>query len=233
MIPRPSWLDRVVTNLEAAPADFFTRGRPVLERPRHSAVLVLVGPDPQEPAEQAVVLTERAGTLRSHAGQISFPGGRVDGSDAGPQEAALREAREEIGLDPSQVEVVATLPEIPVSPSNSLVTPVLAWWHTPGAIQVNSADEVAAVVCVPIADLAAAHNRFSVTRPGGARGVAFEVGDLFIWGFTAGLLDRLLDLAGLERPWDASVLREVPDRVRGRKMAGPPSPPLVDGEAGR
>lgn len=192
-------------------------------------MLVLVGPTPGHPHEQSLILTERAHGLRSHAGQIAFPGGRVDPTDDGPVAAALREAHEEVALDPGGVDVVATLPQVHVPVSQSVVTPVLAWWHNPSVLRVNSPVEVAAVTQVPIAELTDPANRFTVTHQVGYRGVGFEVAGLFVWGFTAALIDRLLVLGGLERPWDPEVTRPLPDRVSaGRAPMTPDVTPRED-----
>jgi 8-oxo-dGTP pyrophosphatase MutT (NUDIX family) len=170
---------------------------------RHSAVLVLFGDGPD------LLFIERAATLRSHAGQPAFPGGAQDPEDAGAVAAALREAQEEVGLDPASVEVLGTLPDLWLPPSGFVVTPVIAWWREPHAVQVVDEAEVAAVARVPIAELADPANRLRVTHPSGWIGPAFDVRGLLVWGFTAGLTDRLLALGGWELPWDPSVVREL------------------------
>lgn len=213
MTDRPAWLDRARDAAGRAPKDFFSRHRPAGVGHRESAVLMLVGPRPEHPGEQILVLTERAHGLRSHAGQIAFPGGRVDPTDDGPIAAALREAGEEIALEPAGVEVITTLPQVHVPVSSSVVTPVLAWWHAPSPVRVNSPAEVARVEQVPLTELLDPVNRFTVTHRVGYRGVGFEASGLFVWGFTAALIDRLAVLGGLERPWDPHVTRPLPDRV--------------------
>ncbi|MEZ5096320.1 MAG: NUDIX domain-containing protein [Nocardioides sp.] len=77
-----------------------------------------------------LLLTERAHHMRSHPGQVSFPGGSLDPGET-PRAAALREAEEETGLDPTGIEVFAELPELYLPPSNFAVTPVLGWWARP------------------------------------------------------------------------------------------------------
>lgn len=178
---------------------------------RASAVLMLFGEGPDGPD---VLLIERARAMRSHAGQPAFPGGAVDAGDAGPAATALREAVEETGLDPAGVEVVATLPELYLPPSRYLVTPVLGWWARPSPVRPVDAAEVASVHRVPLAQLVDPANRLSVREPrSGHTGPAFTVAGLLVWGFTGGLLDRLLHGAGLDRPWDRSRLRELPRDV--------------------
>jgi 8-oxo-dGTP pyrophosphatase MutT (NUDIX family) len=181
--------------------------------PRRSAVLLLFGHDGVGPD---VLLTERSATLRSHAGQVSFPGGRLDREDAGPREAALREAEEETGLDPRGVEVAGTLPDLYLPPSDYAVTPVVAWWRSPSPVSVVDPAEVARVVRAPVRELVDPGNRFRVTHPSGYVGPGFRVRGLFVWGFTAGLLSRVLALAGLEEPWDAGRIEPMPWSGVGR-----------------
>jgi 8-oxo-dGTP pyrophosphatase MutT (NUDIX family) len=158
-----------------------------------------------------VLLIERSALLRSHAGQPAFPGGGIDDGDAGPVAAALREAEEETGLDPAGVEVLAVLPELWVPPSGNAVTPVLAWWREPSEVHAADRREVASVSRVPIADLVDPANRVQIRHPSGTLGPAFEVADLLVWGFTAGVLARLITLAGWERPWDRDRVAELPE----------------------
>lgn len=176
-----------------------------------------------------LLLIERSATLRSHAGQPAFPGGALDPSDDGPVAAALREAGEETGLDPAGVDVLATLPALAVPPSGYVTVPVLAWWREPTAVAPVDPDEVAAVVRVPLAELVEPVNRVVVRHPSGHLGPAFEVGGLLVWGFTAGLIDRLLALGGWERPWRPAPVRNLPSAVRrsAARPAGPvaPTPP--------
>lgn len=173
---------------------------------RASAVLILIadgegGPD--------VLLIEKAATLRNHAGQPAFPGGGAEPGDADPCATALREATEEVGLDPAGVRVVASLPVLYLAPSGYVVTPVLAFWHTPGPVGVNDPGEVARVVRIPIADLADPAHRFRVRHPSGYTGAAFGVAGMVVWGFTAGLLTMLLEWGGWTQPWDDSDVRDL------------------------
>jgi hypothetical protein len=108
------------------------------------------------------------------------------------------------------VQVFASLPALYLPPSGFVVTPVLGWWHTPSPVHVVDPREVASVHRVPLADLLAPANRLRVRHPSGYVGAAFRLGDLLVWGFTAGLLDRLLRLAGWEQPWDHSDPEDLP-----------------------
>lgn len=192
---------------------------------RRSAVLMLFGPSGTSPLTADgvggvdVLLTERSSTLRSHAGQISFPGGAVDAGDDGPVGAALRESVEEVGLEPAGVDVVGTLPELYLSPSGNAVVPVLAWWREPGPVSVVDPAEVARVERVALTQLLSPSNRFTVVGPTGFTSPGFAVDGLFVWGFTALLLDAVLELAGLTLPWDARVRRRIPRNVRPGVLA--------------
>lgn len=153
-----------------------------------------------------VLLTVRADGLRSHPGQVAFPGGSVDPGE-GLRACALREAEEETGLDPSGVVVLGELPDLYLPPSGYLVTPVLAWEPEPGPVDVRDPGEVAAVVRVPVAELVDPAARVRVRhRPSGFVGPAFEVRGLLVWGFTGMLLASVLRLAGWERPWDQTAV---------------------------
>ena len=184
---------------------------------RTSAVLVLLGEGADGPD---LLLIQRAADMRSHPGQPAFPGGAVDPGDAGPISAALREAEEETGLDPSGVEVFATLPDLWLPPSGFVVTPVLGWWRTPSPVYAAAPAEVAAVHRVPVAELTDPGNRLVVTHPSGYVGPAFKVRGMLVWGFTAGLLDRLLAISGWEVPWDRDRTEPLPASALGESTGG-------------
>lgn len=200
---RPDWLWPLVTAAHRAAAGELSRqGAPEGARGRESAVLLLFGE--AAAGDPDVLLIERAHTLRSHAGQPAFPGGGIDTGDGGPVAAALREAEEETGLDPSGVDVLTALPKLWLPPSSHLVTPVLAWWRAPTPVRAADPAEVASVHRVRLADLVDPDNRLQVSHPSGHVGPAFMVNGLVVWGFTAGILSAVLDAAGLSRPWDRS-----------------------------
>jgi 8-oxo-dGTP pyrophosphatase MutT (NUDIX family) len=174
---------------------------------RASAVLIALT---ETAAGPGILLIERAADMRTHAGQVAFPGGAADPDDPHRVATALREAEEAVGLDPASVHVVAELPPIFVPPSGFVVTPVLAWWSEPHPVTAVDPAEVADVAIVAIAELAEPANRFRVRHPSGGLGPGFAVGGLFIWGFTAGLLDRLLAYGGWARAWDDTRARPLP-----------------------
>jgi len=211
--PQPPWMAHLVTQLGQQDPDFFSRFLPPDEGGRASAVLILFGPNPE--GGEDVVLTERSHSMRSHAGQVSFPGGAIDLVDSGPVSAALREAHEEVGLEPAGVQVVAELPALYLPPSNFVVTPVLAWWAHPSPISVIDHLEVARVLRAPLSELTDPARRFTVSHPSGFLGPAFDVDGLLVWGFTAGLLSKVIELAGLERSWDRDDHRPLPAHLIG------------------
>ncbi len=197
--PVPAWLRELAAaaqTLEVSPQLV-----PPAAGGRASAVLVLFGAGPAGPDLLFIV---RSAGLRLHAGQPAFPGGAVDAGDAGPVAAALREAAEEVGLDPAGVNVVGTMPEAFIPPTGFRVVPVLAWWRQPGVVAPVDTGEVAAVARVSVAELADPAARLMTRGPGGFLLPAFRVRGMLIWGFTAALVDRLLALAGWERAWDAT-----------------------------
>lgn len=125
-----------------------TPQRTVVEDARAAAVLIPV----VEAREPNLILTVRTDTVGTHKGQISFPGGSVDATDGSRMQAALRETHEEIGLDPSFVEVLGELDTFPTFVSGYVVTPFVGWLQRSPELRANPA-EVAEVLYVPISDL--------------------------------------------------------------------------------
>lgn len=200
---------------------------------RPAAVLILFGVLDDRPAHRHaravpsdldVLLVGRATSLTHHPGQVSFPGGRIDPADTGPAAAAVREAVEETGLDPAGVEVLGVLDDLPLPVSNHRVTPVLAWWAQPSAVEVVDHGESAAVFRVPVADLLDPANRRTcvlqqsrtITRTPAfllRRPVPDRPGDdraEVVWGFTALVLDRLFDELGWTEVWDRTTTVPAP-----------------------
>jgi 8-oxo-dGTP pyrophosphatase MutT (NUDIX family) len=215
----PEWLEPVrkgVRTITAADISRFVP--PEGSGARKGAVLMLFGEGPLGPD---LLLTERAHDMRSHPGQVSFPGGSIDPTDASPEAAALREAEEETGLEPVGVEVFGTLPELWLPPSNFAVTAVLGWWAEPSKVHVVDPGEVNAVLRVPIEELLDPQHRVTVVHPMGFSSPGFLIGDdkdLILWGFTAGIINKLFDHVGWTRPWDPSVEQQLPDYMLGLRQ---------------
>ena len=206
---RPPWLDPLTAALsEPSRVDPIVAIRPGVGA-RAAAVLILIAEGPEGPE---ILFVERASTMRTHAGQIAFPGGAADPGDVDLADTALREAEEETGVDRSGIEVLGMLPPAHVDVSGFDVTAVIAWWREPGAVVAVDPREAASAPIVPVSRLTDPAHRARVHHPSGYTGPAFEVDDHLIWGLTAHLLDGVLDLAGWQRPWDDSRTLPIPDR---------------------
>ena len=210
----PAWLLPMATAaLSVEPAQL-SRFTPPGEGERSSAVLVLFGEGDRGPD---ILLIQRAANMRTHAGQPAFPGGGLEPGESSIA-AALREANEETGLDPAGVDVLAELPALFIPFSGFAVVPVLAWWRESSAVAPGDPAEVAAVVRVPLSEIVDPANRVAVTHPSGWTGPGYEVAAredapaMLVWGFTAGLLTRLLELGGLlpQLALAAMPMRPVP-----------------------
>jgi 8-oxo-dGTP pyrophosphatase MutT (NUDIX family) len=163
----------------------------VREGLRDAAVLI---PVVDRGAEATVLLTQRTETLRSHSGQVAFPGGRIDPTDASPEDAALRETFEEIGVPASAIEVIGRMPDY-VTGSGYRIVPVLGIVTPPFEIAINE-HEVDAVFEVPLGFLMTAvnHNRESRIWQGRERFYyTMPYGERFIWGVTAGIIRTLYE----------------------------------------
>ena len=162
---------------------------------RDAAVLIPVvdhGP------EATVILTKRAETLTDHSGQVAFPGGRIDPTDASPEAAALREAEEEIGLDPGHVEIVGRMPDY-VSGSGYRIAPVLSIVRPGFRLSINE-HEVDAAFEVPLRFLMDPANHTQDSREfDSRRWVYYDMpyGGQRIWGVTAGIIRTLYERLSL------------------------------------
>jgi len=161
---------------------------------RKAAVLICLF---EQDAETHIIFIRRASTLRSHSGEVAFPGGSVDLGDASPVLTALREAEEEIGLDPSRVEVLGVLSPVFTVVSNFLITPVVAFLPKgPGSLrlQTSEVDELLVFPLPGLADPTIYHTE-EWTRGSLTRTVYFyDYGETRIWGATARILTILLDV---------------------------------------
>ncbi len=154
-----------------------------------------------ESPEPFLVFTVRASDLSRHAGEISFPGGLLDPGES-LREAALREASEEIGLDPESVEVVGALPAVHTFVSGILVVPFVGMLSEPPTFDVN-VGEIAEVLTFPVARLLDVERSVEISRDAGQvwRGFAYELDGHTIWGATGWMLHTLLEVVRKEAPW--------------------------------
>ena len=189
--------------------------------PREASVLLLFGSMDDRPAsfqrtivpkELDILLTQRSMALRNHPGQVSFPGGGREPADDDSVACAIRETQEETGVDPAGIIPLGSLPELPLPVSNFRVTPVLGWWQYPN--EMITTEEATRVFRVPVGDLvdpklrvtAIATDRSAKQRFGTP---AFTVGGTLVWGFTAMILDRVLELLGWAEPWDPRYTLDI------------------------
>ena len=236
----PSWLRPLVDNVGQVP-EAFRRRLPadvlamvtvakatasLRNDGRDAAVLVLFSGPPSAqtnsrapdsvPESADLLLTVRASTLRHHAGQAAFPGGASDPADHGPVGTALREAREETGIDIDRLHPLATMERTFIAPSGFHVVPVLAYSADPGPVAVVDQAETAIVARVPLRAFINPANRLMVYRDSLTRrfaGPAFLLNEMLVWGFTGQVISAMLDVAGWAKPWDTGDIRELDDAM--------------------
>ena len=182
---------------------------------RAAAGLVLLYPSASDDDVVQFVLTVRAGELDQHANQVSLPGGSVDPGE-GVEEAALREASEEIGVDPTSVRVVGTLSRLYIPVSDFVLHPVIGVAQTCPTFR-PSLEEVGRLLEVPLRDLVAQGPRRGYRWRSGRQIYVpyFELGGERVWGATAMVLSELRAAIGTPAgdPWDSSM-------APGPKVAG-------------
>jgi 8-oxo-dGTP pyrophosphatase MutT (NUDIX family) len=227
----PSWLQPLVENVDdvrgayrrRVPAEVLAMitEAAVAGTKRDAAVLVLFSGPPDgaagsPPHDADLLVTVRASTLRHHAGQAAFPGGASDPGDDGPVETALREAREETGIDTSRLYPLATMERMFIPPSGFHVVPVLAYSPDPGPVAVVDEAETAIVARVPVRAFINPENRLMVYRQTKTRkfaGPAFLLNEMLVWGFTGQVISAMLDVAGWAQDWDTDNLLELDDAM--------------------
>ena len=179
--------------LKRAPPTYAVYGDDGTEgRAAASTVAAVLVPIVVHPPGLTVLFTQRTPHLRSHSGQVAFPGGRAEPGDASLERTALRETEEEIGLDPAAVEILARLPDYRTR-TGYVVTPVVGLLTAPLVLKPDPR-EVAEVFEVPLEFLLDERNRQRRTREFQGQQVGyyvFEYERRVIWGATAGMLVNL------------------------------------------
>jgi len=163
-----------------------------VDREVAATVAAVLVPIVSHGAGLTLLLTQRTAHLKAHSGQVAFPGGRAEAGDASPEDTALRESQEEIGLARERVEVLARLPEY-FTRTGYRVTPVVGLLQPPLELRPDP-NEVEAVFEVPLAFLLDVSNHRRQTREYQGRTVGFyemPYGDRYIWGATAGMIVNL------------------------------------------
>jgi len=194
--PRHELTDWRVLGIDAERSARLVRHFP--KDPVPAAVLV---PLVDRPDGMTVLLKQRASQLARHAAQIAFPGGRVDDTDADVASAALREAQEEIGLEPARVQVFGYLPDHVVI-SGFRVTPVLGLVTPPFSLELNP-HEVAGVIEVPLDHvLDSANHKARLRKVGDEEMLLYDIPwqGQNIWGATAGMLLTFVRMLAEETP---------------------------------
>lgn len=139
----------------------------------------------------SLLFTKRAADLEEHAAQISFPGGAVEATDPDLEAAALRETREEIGIEVGELRVVTALPCQPVL-NTWMIHPFAAWWPTPRPLEPNPA-EVDRIIIAPLAELQRQHRKECWLEPDPELSCRYLISGEILWGATARITGRLLD----------------------------------------
>jgi 8-oxo-dGTP pyrophosphatase MutT (NUDIX family) len=172
----------------------FNPGHPRVTGPRQLRDAAVLIPVVDHGPEASVILTKRAEKLTSHSGQVAFPGGRIDPTDVSPEAAALREAKEEIGLDAGHVEIIGRMPDY-VSGSGYRIAPVLSIVRPGFTLSINE-HEVDAAFEVPLRFLMDPANHAQNSREFNKRvWVYYDMpyGGQRIWGVTAGIIRTLYE----------------------------------------
>lgn len=165
------------------------------------------------PRDAGVLLTHRASSMRSHAGQVAFPGGKRDPEDRDAVACALREAHEETGLTPAAVRPLAVAGPFRVRASGTPVTAVLGLRAADAPVHAASPAETDDVFVVPLRELVNPEHRVMLGH-GRLRFPSFWVNGYLVWGLTGALLDGVIRHAGWEEEWDTTTVRDLEEAVR-------------------
>ena len=168
--------------------DYFAIDKKLPNACRVAGVLVIIHPLNNIPH---IVLTKRSLKLKDHAGQISFPGGNLEIEDLSPLDTALRETREEIGLEIHRDKIIGGLDSVQTSTSKYVIYPYVAMVESRLYLRAN--DEVEKILNIPIPNILDILLQYSLTTDGGTyrRGLQILWEDEVIWGATATILKQL------------------------------------------
>lgn len=188
----PDWLDTIRARVVQSPVRQCDPSSSDALRP--AAVLVLLidsvdGPD--------ILLTARAAALANYPGLLVFPGGSAETGDDGPAATALREAAEEIGINPTRVHIIGSLPPLALPATRFLVTPVVGWCTRGQLPDTLCPEEVAVVVHIPLDEFANLSGRVQRSPEAGTSDVRFFVDGTAVGQMTSIVIDALLDKGGV------------------------------------
>lgn len=172
----------------------YSKNKIEAQQPKRAAVLALVYPNSD--FEASFLLTQRANYKGTHAAQISFPGGKIERSDSSLQETALRESFEEVGVEPSTVEIIRELTDVFIPPSNFLATPFIGFTSTKPNFQLNY--EVEKTIEVSVRDLLDDRNvttiNLTTSYMKNIDVPCFKINNHIIWGATGMMLSEIKEL---------------------------------------
>jgi 8-oxo-dGTP pyrophosphatase MutT (NUDIX family) len=200
----PNWLNPIVDVL-TKPTQFWEYRPTDLITAKQSAVLLLFSDENSTPN---LTFIKRSQFLKHHPGQIAFPGGLIEPTDPDLVATALREAQEEIGLNPDSVLPIGALPQISIEVTGFAVTPIISYWQQPHPVSPVATDEVAEVFAVPIEKFILPNSKVWAVKQN-YKGPAFLIDEKLIWGFTATVLAELFTAAGLISSFEADYEIEV------------------------
>jgi 8-oxo-dGTP pyrophosphatase MutT (NUDIX family) len=182
----PDWVNPIQDRVRLSAST--NRDPPDLGQLKRAAVLVLLVDSDEGPL---VVLTERAATLRNYPGVLVFPGGSAEPGDRSPSATALREAAEEIGIDPDTIHVIGEFPSRALPATGFVVTPVVGWCDVFASNVESSPGEVAATVQIPLQEFVGRSKRVWRAANADANSAEFTIDGMAVGALTGSVIDLL------------------------------------------